>query len=196
VAEAEAAGVELGVLGRLEAKLDRLEAKLDRLERRLAGAPSEGAGGEDGAPMPAGGRLLTVDDLARRWSCEPATVLSMVRARKVPYIQTGNRKPLDARGPKDLRFRLAGIERWEAEQEMTWTTPEAEAAEARKRAAAAAAYGWTAPDHTGRPSGGDRSPGGPAAGPGRRRAGGRADGGAAAGDGGGRGGAAAEQRGR
>lgn len=88
------------------------------------------------------GRLLTVDDLAARWKCEPATVMEMVRSRKVPYVQVGNKKRLDQRGPKDLRFRLAAVEAWEADAEMVWITSETIETEKHKADAQAAAFGW------------------------------------------------------
>jgi hypothetical protein len=87
-------------------------------------------------------RLLTVDDLAERWGCTASKVLDIVRTRKVPYLQIGAKKRLDQRGPNSLRFRPGAIERWEEDEEVTWTTPERVEAEARKAEASLAASGW------------------------------------------------------
>lgn len=113
------------------------------------------------------GRLLTVDDLAIRWKCEPATVMQMIRSRKIPYVQVGNKKPLDQRGPKDLRFRLAAISAWEADAEMVWMTPESMAEDERKRAATVAGLGLDTTDNFSR--GSDDAPRRPRPGPRARR---------------------------
>jgi excisionase family DNA binding protein len=50
--------------------------------------------------------ILTVYDLARRWHRHPKTVYEAVAAGRIPHVRIG---------PRGIRFRLADIERVEAE---------------------------------------------------------------------------------
>ncbi len=63
-------------------------------------------------------KLLTIDDLAERWGCDPKTAWSRVRERGVPVVWLG-RGSYDAtkHGPKLVRFRPESIDRWELSQE-------------------------------------------------------------------------------
>jgi hypothetical protein len=62
-------------------------------------------------------RLLTIEDLAHRWSLDRDAVVRLVREAKVPFI------PLRAVRPGDMRvnwararFASSAIERWESGQ--------------------------------------------------------------------------------
>ncbi len=58
-----------------------------------------------GALSPNSDRLLTADDLARRWSVPKAAVYRLAREQKIPTISIGRYR----------RFSLAAIETFEAE---------------------------------------------------------------------------------
>lgn len=61
-----------------------------------------------------GTKLLTLDDLAERWSVSRKVALRMVRAHSIPFILVGQVKAdLSRRGPKSYRFRPETIEEWE-----------------------------------------------------------------------------------
>lgn len=66
-------------------------------------------------------KLLTVDDLAARWSCSQATVLDHVRNDALPFVVLGSR-PGDRSKPgaKFYRFRESDVEKWEAARVMSW----------------------------------------------------------------------------
>ena len=60
------------------------------------------------APAPNGeaGQLLTAEQLAGRWQIKPATVYALARKGSIPAVRLG---------PRLVRFRLAEVERFEAE---------------------------------------------------------------------------------
>ena len=68
-----------------------------------------------------GTKLLTLDDLAERWSVSRKVALRMVREDKIPFVIVGKAKAdLSRRGPKSHRFRLETIEQWERRGEQCY----------------------------------------------------------------------------
>lgn len=69
-------------------------------------------------------KLLTVEDLAARWSLSRRTVLKMIQSAGIPFVTIGNSGgSLRAWGPKGLRFRLVSIEAWEVAREQVHGGP-------------------------------------------------------------------------
>ncbi len=72
-------------------------------------------------------KLLTVDDLAARWSCSPTTVLDHVRNDALPFVVLGARTRDPSKpGAKFYRFRESDVEKWEAGRVMAWPKAGAE----------------------------------------------------------------------
>lgn len=70
------------------------------------------------APIPAQDRLLTVEDLAKRWTRSPHTIRS--DASRAPHsLPPIVRLP----GHNGLRFRLSAVEQFEAAAEVTAPPP-------------------------------------------------------------------------
>lgn len=66
-------------------------------------------------------KLLTLADLAERWSVSRKVALRMVREDKIPFVIVGKAKTdLTRRGPKSHRFRLEIIEQWERRGEQCY----------------------------------------------------------------------------
>ena len=57
-------------------------------------------------PTTNGARLLTAEQLAERWQIKPATVYGLARNGSIPTVRLG---------PRLVRFRLAEVERFEAD---------------------------------------------------------------------------------
>lgn len=57
-------------------------------------------------PTSNGTRLLTCEELARRWQIKPATVYALARKGSIPTVRLG---------PRLVRFRLVEVERFEAD---------------------------------------------------------------------------------
>ena len=76
-------------------------------------------------------RLLTVNDLATRWSCCRALAWSKAKAN-IPgvWLGKGQYEPAKA-GPKTIRFRLASVEAFEQQAEIALTPPKAPARTAK-----------------------------------------------------------------
>jgi hypothetical protein len=56
-------------------------------------------------------RLLTVDDLAGRWTCTSRTAWERIKERRIPFVWLGMGQYDPMRhGPKLVRFRLKTIE--------------------------------------------------------------------------------------
>lgn len=87
-------------------------------------------------------KLLTIDDLAARWGVGDEVIRRHIRDDGLPFVPLGRsagRKP-------QYRFRLAAVERWEADRERVRERPEAPAAPAP---AGSAPPGWDGKDRLG-----------------------------------------------
>ncbi len=62
--------------------------------------------------------MLTVEELAERWSLQPEDIPEIVRERHVPYVWMGRGEVNPSRLRWRLvRFRERAIEKWEGDQE-------------------------------------------------------------------------------
>ena len=62
-------------------------------------------------------KLLTLADLAERWSVSSRSALKIVRANKIPFLLLSPTRDLSTPGPKSYRFRLEVVVSWESGEE-------------------------------------------------------------------------------
>lgn len=74
--------------------------------------------------------LLTIDDLAERWSVSTVEAWELVRVGGVPFIALRGEVDLTRRGRKPVRFDLGAVVAWEQSRARVWSDDDA-----RRRAA-------------------------------------------------------------
>lgn len=88
-------------------------------------------------------RLLTIDDLAERWGCDPRTAWDRVKEKQISFVWLGKGDYDPSKhGPKLVRFRLKSIEEWEARLEKAHAVPQPAATKTPTKAPGAMPTFW------------------------------------------------------